>query len=236
VLINMLTLLSNATEQTAENDFMLKCAKQALKIYKEASNLDRAEEAIGYVSFTLINSGRLQAAIELWEKLLETAIKKYGLQHECVAIVQVYLGTTYIEANQWDKAETQMRKALSHYKKTNCPMSVDIRNVQGHLATILRDSGRDLDEATRLFQEVLDWNIAHFGKHRPSVLWTAASFARCLQLKGSTLTALKTYEEAYPILRKTYGENHFIVKDVRRWMRAAKSDEEKEEEIKTDYI
>jgi len=210
-------------------EFKLKSVRQALKIYEEAGNMNGAELARNQISIALPKLGRLSEAIELGEKILQSRIKKYGLEHDRVATVRYSQGVLYMETKQWEKAETQMRTALSYYKKTQSPMSSDIRGSQAKLAEILRDTGKDVDEAARLYKEALDWKTVKFGKQHPTVLLTAAGHARCLQLKGLTSTALKTYKEAYPIMRKTWGDNARDVKNIRSWMEAAGSDEKKEE-------
>merc|ERR1719233_569201 len=107
-------------------------------------------------------------------------------------------------------------------------MSYRSRGVQARLAEVLRDSGRGLDEATRLYKELLDYETKHWGNQHPTVLLTEAELARCLELRGSP-NAAKTYQKAYAIFLKTWGEEHYDVKKVRGWIEAARNKDELKE-------
>jgi len=213
------------------SDCMLKCSEQVLRIYEEIGNTGQVVDAMGKVSFAFQNFGRFSEEIKLWEKWLESTIKKYGPEHDRVAMTRYYLSESYLRTKLWAQAETQIRLALTYWKYNNKkqqPVNEERRTALKSLAVILRDSGKDLDEATKLFKWMLDWETAQFGKQNPTVLLTAAHHARCLQLKAN-LTALQTWEKAYPTLLETYGKNHRDVMDVFCWMNAARTDKKKEE-------
>jgi len=110
-------------------------------------------------------------------------------------------------------------------------MSSDIRACQGKLAEILRDSGKDVDEAARLYKELLDYKTKCWGSLDPTVIVTAAHHARCLDLKGSTVEALKTYQKAYPICLKQWGEKDLDVQKIRSWIEAAKKTDDRKDSI-----
>jgi len=110
-------------------------------------------------------------------------------------------------------------------------MSIEIRGDQAILAEILRDSGRDIDEAARLFKEVYDYESKVLGSQDPTVLLIASEHARCLEIKGSTVKALKIYKEAYPIILKTFGENDTDVQKVRGWIEAARKTDESKHQL-----
>jgi len=208
------------------HDTELKCARQALKIFEDAGDEENAEVACNHVTSALSLLGRHTEAIALEEEDLEKMIKKYGLEHKETAYARYNLAISYIYTEQWSKAETQMRAAWNYWKKVDEPMSCLIRAAQGKLARILRDSGRDLDEALRLYKELLDFKTTVWGSRNPTVLVTAVDHARCLELKGYTGRALMTYKEAYPMLLKTYGEKDLDVSRVRRWINAAEKIED----------
>jgi len=205
---------------------MLECSEQALRIYEDVGNMDQVEKAMGKVSYVFERFGELSKANEFWEKWVKRTIEKYGSVHDRVAMARYYLSVSYLNMKLGAKAAIQLRATLAYYKKKKrYPMGTAQR-----IAVILRDNCIGLDEARKLFGEVLECETARFGKQDPL---TEVDIARCLQLKGLTLTALETYEVAYPILLKTYGENYGAVKAVRSWMNDARTDEEKKESMKT---
>ena len=108
-------------------------------------------------------------------------------------------------------------------------MSANIRNCQDQLAVILRDSGKDVDEAARLFKELIDHGVKEYGYRHPWNQLIAAKYARCLELKGSRVEALEIYKKVHPIISKKWGENDIDVKDVQSWIDGeCKMDENKD--------
>ena len=207
-------------------EIMLNFARQALEICEKVGNEWWIENAMVDVMIALVKLGRHSEAVEMNEQMLELVLKKYGPEHKDTAGAQYNLGVSYMKIQDWSKAELQLRNSWNLRKKLGSPMSHGVRLAQTKLAEVLRDSGKDVDEAARLFKEVLDYKSRVFGAQDATVLLTEVGHARCLEIKGFTVQALETYNKAFPICLKTWGENDPDVKKIDRWMEAAKKIEE----------
>jgi len=208
-------------------DIRLYYARRALKIFQDIGDEGNVENAIDYCSAALFQLSRFTEAIALREMTLESSIKKHGVEHERPAKIRYDLAIWYIMCNQWAEAESQLRISWDFWR-TKTPMGNLTHKVQAKLGWVLRESGKDVDEATRLYKELLDYETKVLGRKNPKALAIAVEHARCLQLKGLTVFAMETYREAYPIMLKTSGKDHFLVKKVRSWMEGGMTEEKKE--------
>ena len=108
-------------------------------------------------------------------------------------------------------------------------MSINICSCQDKLAEVLRDGGKDVDEAATLYKEILDYVMKGWGDQHPLPQLMASEYARCLELKGSRLEALEIYKKAYPIILKKWGKDDIDVKKVQSWIEVETNiDEQKE--------
>ena len=71
---------------------------------------------------------------------------------------------------RWTEAEEEITTVLSGYKKTQQPMSRDIRMTLGNLACILRNSGKDVNRAMQLYKELMIYKTKLFGPGHGYVL------------------------------------------------------------------
>jgi len=202
-------------------EYMLKCGQLSVKIAEDFGVYYGGGKK--NVALALEYLGRFSEAIAMRKLILKKSIEKNGPKHKETLQDRRLLGAAYMAASQWDKAEVEIRSVLKVYQEIHEPMHYRIRIAQDHLAIILRDSGKDIDEAQKLFKELLDQNIKEFGVEDPTVLINAVQHARCLDLRGYHATALQTYNQAWPTILRTWGENDKDVKMVRRWIVQAKS-------------
>merc|ERR1712060_829780 len=164
--------------------------------------------------------------IAFGKSVLQESFKKHGDKHNRTLEFRRDLGMVYLLAKEYSKAEIQLGIVLKARKETERSMSYNIRTVQSLYAEVLRDSGKDLDTATQLFKEMLDYKTKVWGQEHASVQLSAAQHARCLQLKGLTAEAAKVYKKAYPVTLKKWGKNDIDVKTLKTWMETGKKPEE----------
>jgi len=202
---------------------MLKYSRLALKIAEEIGHQRGKERGRSNIALALTKLGRFAEAIAMRKIIVEERIEKYGPENEETLNARRLLGVAYTLSAQWDEAETELRSVLKAFKEKFKPMSYRIRITQVSLAIVLRESGKDLDQAQMLFKEVLDHRNKKLGPEDVCTVFSAAQHARCIDLKGDHEAALKTYNKAWPIMLRTWGEKDSDVKMVRSWREEATS-------------
>jgi len=207
----------------------LKYSKEALDIFENKGDESKSEDAKNDLAIAYHRLERFSEAIEVRKQLVEEGTRKYGAKHRYTLTYKFNLGYSYQQTEDWSKAEELFREAWSARKELDKPMSQMIRIYQNALAEVLRDSGKDLEQAEKLFKEMLDFKTKRWGELDYTVQLTAIHYARCLELRGSISKALEIYNKAYPILLQVYGENDRNVRSVRSWIKSLnKRDERKE--------
>merc|ERR1712060_274137 len=161
-------------------EWMLKCNQLSVKIGNDIGNERIVHRGKSSVATAYRMLGRFTEEITMRKLILKERLEKHGPKHKNTLSGQRLLGAAYMAASQWDQAELEIRSVLKVYKEIYAPMQYEIRIAQDDLAIILRDSGKDLDQAQKLFKELLDYESKTSGAETPEVLFTAVQHPRCL--------------------------------------------------------
>lgn len=191
-------------------------AREALRILESAEGVDPSTIAAGQqvLGSALFRRGRLADARDFFREALRIRRSLGGdILPIDLAICHKSIGRVSAELGELDVAEEQLQEAssllLQHYDK-NHP---DVIDVDGHLADVLRKTGRLL-QAQALLEHVVEVREERLGDH-PDVAGSLVRYGAVLRDLGEIERSVEVLDRAVGIFVQRMGERHQYVADAK---------------------
>ncbi len=195
--------------KTAESFFYLGGVKslrgdrlEAERLYRQALDIQRRKDEGNNLPYIILDLASLlnvkdefAEAESLLIEALDIFTKRYGADHVTVAIAQEYLGSTYIQWGDIDKAEAHVQEAMRLYAKTS---GSHTGGALKHLSLIQTQRGNH-KEALRLLSEAYDVHRKIHGEWHPFSASLFLSLAHSRYLLSGTAKAGRELEKAIAI-------------------------------------
>jgi eukaryotic-like serine/threonine-protein kinase len=175
-------------------------------LYRQALAIQRARPAEGnnlpYMMLDLASVLNWKGEMEEAEALLLEALaifeQRNGAEHVTVAIAHDYLGYTYHEWGDFDRAEKELREALRLYAKT--PHTETAKNM--YFLSGFEKARGNYKEAESLLRQALDQFRQVNGEIYSLTAGAITSLADLAELKGNNKEAARGYEKSLDIYRQ----------------------------------
>jgi tetratricopeptide (TPR) repeat protein len=191
-------------------------AREALRILDSADGVDPSTIAAGQqvLGDVLWRRGRLADARDVFCEALRI---RRSLGDSIVSIdlasSHKHIGIVSTELGELDVAEERLREAksllLQHYNN-NHP---DVIDVDGHLADVLRKTGRLL-QARALLEHVVEVRVERLEDH-PDVAGSLVSYGAVLRDLGELGRSVEVLDRAVRMFARRMGEQHHYVADAK---------------------
>lgn len=191
-------------------------AREALRILDSAHGVDPSTIAAGQqvLGDALSRLGRLADARDVFREALRI---RRSLGDDIVSIdlatCHKHIGIVSTELGELDVAEEQLQEAnsllLQHYDN-NHP---DVIDVDGHLADVLRRTGRLL-QARALLEHVVEVRKERLGDH-PDVAGSLVRYGALLRDLGEIERSVEVLDRAVRMFAHRMGERHQYVADAK---------------------
>lgn len=191
-------------------------AREALSILESADGVDPSTIAAGQqvVGVALFRLGRLADARDFFREALRIrrslgdAIVPIDLAtcHKAIGIVSTELGELDVAEEQFQEANSLL---LQHYDN-NHP---DVIDVDGHLADVLRKTGRLL-QAQALLEHVVEVREERLGDH-PDVAGSLVRYGAILRDLGEFERSVEVLDRAVRMFAHRMGERHQYVAEAK---------------------
>ncbi|MEW6207040.1 MAG: serine/threonine-protein kinase [Acidobacteriota bacterium] len=187
-------------------------AGEAERLYRQALDIQRRRDEGNNLPYIMLDLVSLLSSkdefIEAESLLIEAQEifrQRYGEDHITAAIVREYLGATYYQWGDIEKAETHLREAMRLYAKT--PDSQTGSAIR-HLSSIQMTRGNH-KEALALISEAYDIYRKTHGEWHPFTASLFLSLAHSRYLQSKTARAKREVEKAIAIYneRMSAGRN-----------------------------
>ena len=143
---------------------------EAVRIFEALSGYeDDAALASTYLGVADLKSGRYEAAIPIFERVIRAFGRSTSRYHWRVAGVYYYLGESYYELERWESSRINFEEAFTRYVESNGPdhprtqaaqaglADCHLRLAEGNLGQGRpREAATHLDRAQELFQSIPD--------------------------------------------------------------------------------
>ncbi len=195
--------------KTAESFFYLGGVKslrrdtpEAERLYRQALDIQRRRDEGNNLPYMMLDLASLLNAKDGFaeaESLLIEAVdiftKRYGADHVTVAIAQEYLGSTYMQWGDIDKAETHVQEAMRLYAKTSGSHTAGALR---HLSWIQSLRGNH-KEAFAFLSEAYDVHRKIHGEWHPFTMQVFLGLAHSRYLQSGTAKARREVEKAIAV-------------------------------------
>lgn len=149
--------------------------------------------------------GDYQAAIDIHERKVDYARKKYGVNHPLYATTLSNLGATYLEMGEYKESYKCVLQALHIYKDNNDSIGY-LNSLQG-LALLSVETG-NTSLALKYAKEAFALCKNVIGDYHPSYANCLSNLSQCYQACGNYERALDYEKEALAIREKLIGTHH----------------------------
>lgn len=178
-----------------------------LAVAAQAQGRDDLAQMLAQVS-QLDREGRFAEAVEIGERAVDFARKRYGEQHNHFASALSWLGIAKWHQGHYDEAASLVKRALVVREKVLGPEHREVAILLNNLANIYRALGR-ISEVEPLYKRSLAITERAKGPEHPGLA------AALNNLGGHYGLVLGQYDKAEPLLRrslrileKAHGPNH----------------------------
>lgn len=191
-------------------------AREALKILDNADSVDPSTIALGQqvLGDSLWRRGRLADARDVFREALR--IRRSlgdGIVTIDLATCHKHIGIISAELGELDVAEEQLQEAnsllLPHYDNDH----PDVIDVDGHLADVLRRTGRLL-QAQALLEHVVEVREERLGDH-PDVAGSLVRYGAVLRDLSELERSVEVLDRAVRMFAHRMGERHQYVADAK---------------------
>jgi tetratricopeptide (TPR) repeat protein len=156
---------------------------------------------------SLLASGRAEAAITCWQRLLITSTRLLGSAHANAVAARDGLAAAYESAERFGDAIEVFASALADRERTLGPGHPDTITARGHLAHAYASAGRP-GEAVALYEQMVAGASRQPGPGHPVTLAARASLASAYQAAGRGREALTAYTRLVTDAERLLGARH----------------------------
>eukprot|EP00729_Bicosta_minor_P020191 gene20191-biopygen3532 len=159
------------------------------------------------MAIVLEKQGKLDEAMEMYQKALAITIKALGPNHSSVGGTYNNMAVVLESQGKLDEAMEMYQKALAITIKALGPDHSDVGATYNNMASVLESQGK-LDEAMEMYQKALAIRIKALGPDHSSVGDTYNNMASVLKRQGKLDEAMEMFQKALAIRIKALGPDH----------------------------
>jgi tetratricopeptide (TPR) repeat protein len=154
-------------------------------------------QSLNNLAFVYYDQGKVERALELSRQALAIYRSAYGGDHPEVAYGLQNLAGWLVEQGDYEEARPMLEEALAMNQRLLPSGHTDIAITQSGMAVLLLKTGQP-DDALAIAAAARESLAAAFGAEHWRAAWAEA-------LEGASLSALRRFDEAEPLLTHAYG-------------------------------
>jgi tetratricopeptide (TPR) repeat protein len=202
--------------QSCQYNLSLRAYDKLLEIQLTTSgtneSLDVGETCQG-IGWVMYKQGRLDAAISMYEKAIESFKSIVGEEHPAVAGVYHKIGTTLYRKGLLQDAMIKHQQSLDIYKISIGENHLSAATAYNNMGLILGEQDK-IEEALMMYKKALNIYTDSIGDDHMSAAETYNNMGNLLGDHGDLEEAMKMLQISLKIKKKNLGEIHVSVADT----------------------
>jgi tetratricopeptide (TPR) repeat protein len=168
--------------------------RKALELHEKrsGSNNDEYVQRLYRLADALRHLGQYQAVAECLQRIVHLDERRFGAEHQEVAVTVCNLGMTYFQSEDFRDAELQFRRALDIWRRSKGSAHPDVLMVKTRLAECLMASGAPAG-AIPYLKEIAE--VQRSAADDDALPYTLSRLAQCLYASGDIAATLAVHRE-----------------------------------------
>ena len=192
---------------------------EAAKAFGE--NDDHMLSITSNLSSTYCALGQHEAALNLYEKVLEGRMRLFGPEHPETLKSMANLGSQYLYIGRFENAASLLEMSMEASARTLGPEHVHTLYIMMDLGAAYRDVGR-LDESIALLEKAEAGLRVRLGSEHPNALLAMHYLASSYHAAGRVNDSFKLFEQVVAGRKKVLGEDHPDTRASLEWLQCVR--------------